>query len=77
LDNTLIEPNFAPPSFNFSGRISTSSAGDTQLPSFLNAPYQTGAVGGDLCFLRLSTNTANAQDNNVNFYYTEEPTPYR
>jgi hypothetical protein len=70
--NTLIEANFVPPSFSFSGRIGTSPAGDSQLASFLNAQYQAGAAGGDFVFLRLSTDTENAQDNNVNFYYAED-----
>jgi hypothetical protein len=71
-NNTLIEHNIVPPSFTFSGRITTSSTGDTGLASFLNAQYAAGAVGGDFVFLRLSTNTANVPNANVNFYYTAD-----
>jgi hypothetical protein len=75
-NNTLIESAIVPPSFTFAGRLTTSTAADATLASYLNAQYTAGAVGGDFVFLRLSTDATNPQNNNVNFYYTADYPPF-
>ncbi len=65
--NTLLQAAIIPPSFTFSGLITTTNAGDAALLSYLNAQYAAGAVGGDFVFLRLSSSATNGDNTRVNF----------
>lgn len=66
-NNTLLEAAIIPPSFTFSGLVTTTSAADAALLSYLNAQYTAGAVGGDFVFLRLSSSVTNGDNTRVNF----------
>ena len=75
-NNTLIQAGIVPPSYSFSGRITTSSAADALLATFLNAQYAAGAVGGNYVFLRLSNSVTNGDNLNVDFTYHSDVAYY-
>jgi hypothetical protein len=47
---------------NKGGKITTSAEGDKVLTNYLNALYESGAVGGDYLFLRLSPSSTDVKD---------------
>lgn len=74
--NTLIQGGIIPPSFNFSGRITTSTSADAALLAYLNAQYAAGAVGGNYVFLRLSNSVINGANTRVDFLYNADVANY-
>jgi hypothetical protein len=70
--NTLLQAGIIPASYNFSGRITSSTGADAVLLAYLNAQYVAGAAGGNYVFLRLSSSVTNGDNLNVDFLYNAD-----
>ena len=72
-NNTMIESGIIPPSYTFSGRITTDAAADATLLDYIKTQYAKyarvvgGPAGNIYIFLRLSNSVANGANTNVDF----------